>query len=297
MDLDRKYKNYFRLIKDHQDKHGFVHSDECDSLLFSGLVGCTGLPVDIDAAQDFDHKWLRRPYDAEPCYDCNDSWVLKDRLMSMFKYWKENGFNKEALQKIFEAGGSTISRDMLLGLAWYAYSNKRLDISEGVIKYAISHWLIMGKGTPTRTFMTPGLLSTYAWISYRLGGPSRLLLRYIPQSESRGLTGFQAHLSVLHILLRNKLTGKRKYTNILDCHAKRQINNPLFQFAAGYVDAAKVLLGNENWWPEGRLPTAKDRYSDWLPQRDYGSDWEPSNGNKVYSGGDFLFVYWLINNY
>lgn len=293
-----KYKTYKDLVKHEQDSDGFIESRECDSLLFSGLLGCVpGVKINIDAAKDVDGKWLRRPAKLPPCYDCINKWNIKDRLVAVYKYWKENGVNKEAMKKIFELGNSSISRDMLVGLAWYCYVNKRLDLSESVIKYALSHKLIMGEGTPTRTLMTPGLLSTYAWISYRLGGPSRWLLRYIPQSESKGLVGFQAHLSVLHILLRNKLTGKDKYKDVLLKHAQREPNNALFQFAAGYKDAAKVLLANEKFWPANRLPTAKDRSTQWLFQRDYGPDWEPEDSEKKHSGGDFLFCYWLINFY
>lgn len=293
-----KFKVYKDLVKVEQDPHGFIESSHCDSLLFSGLLGCVpGIKVDINAAQDVDGKWLRRPKDLPPCYDCNNKWNLKDRLVSIYKYWREHGYNKIAMQKIFELGNSSISRDMLIGLAWYAYFNKRLDISESVIKYALSHKMLMGEGTPTRTLITPGLLSTYAWISYRLGGPSRLLLRYIPDSESKSVVGFQAHLSVLHILLRNKLTGKNKHKNLLLKHAQREPNNALFQFAAGYKETAKVLLANEKWFPADKLPTSKDRHEAWLFQRDYGSDWQPSESNKQHSGGDYLFCYWLVNFY
>lgn len=298
MSLTNQFNLYKRLIKNEQDKHGFIASDQCDSLLFTGLVGCTpGVYVDIRAAMAPDGSWQRRPTDAPPCYDCTDKWTLKTRLVSIYKYWKENGFDKVAMAKIFEKGGSSISRDMLVGLAWYCYFNKRLDISESVIKYALSHRLIMGDGTPTRTILTPGLLSTYAWISYKLGGPSRWLLRYIPQSESSKVVGFEAHLSVLHILLRNKLTGMNKYSNLLTAHAKREPRNALFQFAAGNTEAAEYLLSDTILWPANRLPTSDDRYEQWLFQRDDGDDWLPGGQFKQHSGADFIFCYWLINSY
>lgn len=265
--LELKHRKYLELLPTVQDKYGFIDSDECDSLLFSGLVGCVpGVQVTINAAFDpSDHQWKRRPVEC-PCYP--------------------------------EGSKSSISRDMLLGLAWYAYFNNRVDISEQVIGYALSHCLIMGEGVLSRTFMTPGLLSTYSWISYRLGGPSRPWLRYIPQFESSKVTDFQAHLSVLHILLRNKLTGKDNYQSLLLKQAQRQPNNPLFQYAAGYRSAAESILMNPTLWPVDRLPTSLDRKSNWLPQRDYGPDWQPSSGEKkIYSGSDFLFTYWLMNNY
>jgi hypothetical protein len=296
--LEDKYKTYLKLSQSQRDSDGFIETHECDSLLFSGLLGCVpGSKVNIDAARDAEGKWLRRPVSHPPCYDCANEWILKDRLVSTYKYYKENGFDKDGIRTLFEKGSSSISRDMLVGLAWYAYYNKRLDISEGVIKYALSNKLIMGNGTPTRTLMSPGLLSTYAWISYKLGGPSRWLLRHIPQFESKSMVGFQAHLSVLHILLRNKLTTKNKHKDLLLQQAKRQPNNALFQFAAGHVDAAKALLSNNIWFPEDRLPTAKDRDAQWLWQRDDGDDWLPCDSDKIHSGADFLFCYWLIKTH
>jgi hypothetical protein len=105
--LEEKYKIYKSLLK--QDQYGFIESDECDSLLFTGLVGCLpSITVNIDSAFDkTTGMWHRRPT-STPCFP--------------------NGSK------------STISRDMLLGLACYAYHNKRLDISEQVIKYSLSHW-------------------------------------------------------------------------------------------------------------------------------------------------------------
>lgn len=304
MNLQEKYNLYLKLVKTQQKEAGFIYVDECDSLLFSGLVGCvSGIEVNVDAAHDPDTlQWLRRPRTLTPCYDCSQPWSfwsrLKEIVTTLNKESFVQGYWKKQAQDIFERGGSSISRDMFMGLAWYAFHNKRLDISEAVINYALSHWLIMGQGTPTRTWMTPGLLSTWAWISYRLGGPSRWWLRYLPQSESKSVTGFQAHLSVLHILLRNKLLGTNKYKDLLEFQYRRQPMNPLFAIAAGYLSEANMLLMNPQWWPENRFPSSRDRSSNWIIQRDYGSDWEPDLQSEevVFSGGDFLFCAWLLLN-
>lgn len=296
MSLETKYKLYKRLIKTQQDKHGFIESDKCDSLLFSGLVGSTQeVYIDIKSALAEDGSWQRRPIELPSCYS-NGHWNLLERIKSCLM---AKTTDIKILQKIFEAGGSSISRDMLLGLAWYAYYNKRLDISESVIKYALSHRLVMGEGTLTRTILTPSLLSTYAWVSYRLGGPKRSWLRYLPHFESKKVTDFQAHLSVLHILLRNKLTNKPKYLDLLQFHADRQPENAFFQAATGNIDKAYTILNNENYFPSSRLPTSEDRYEPYLWQRDYGKDWisDLNQSVKIHSGADFIFCYWLINNY
>lgn len=263
--LKNKFDKYIKLLPSVQDKHGFIYSDECDSLLFSGLIGCVPeIKVDIEAAFDSDKQtWQRRPIE-NPCYPCGSK--------------------------------SSISRDMLLGLAWYAWFNKRLDISEQVIKYALSHWLVMGEGLKSRTILMPGLLATYAEISYRLGGPNRWWLRYCPQIESTSMTGYQAHLSILHVLLRKELTGNSSslYKRTVKAQYERQPNNPLYAYAAGDIDKAVQLLSDERYWPSDRLPTERDREANWLFQRDEGEAWLPGYGNKVYSGGDYIFLTYLI---
>lgn len=267
--LDEKYENYTTWIKTVQDKDGFIESSECDSLLFSGLVGCVpGVRVHLDAAFDrASGQWNRRPCD-RPCFP--------------------------------EHSKSTISRDMLLGVLWYAYFNKRLDISEQLIKHALSNFGLVGqaidlKTTIGRCLVSPGLLSTAAWISYRLGGPSRPWLRYIPQSESSSATGFQAHLSVLHILLRKLLTGQTSYGKLLEKHYRRNPFNPLFCIATGRYEEARSMLLSRSLWPENRLPTSEDRKEPWVLQREYGKDWQAATGPvHMHSGGDFLFCHWLI---
>lgn len=259
--LKQKLDTYISLIKQAQDSNGFIQFDKCDSLLFSGLVGSvSGVKVNIDAAFDkATSTWQRRPTNYAPCYP--------------------------------EHSKSTISRDMFIGLAWYCYYNKRLDIVEQIIKYALSNWLIMGKGEISRTLFVPGLLSTYAWISYRLGGPSRIWLRYLPQIENKYATGYEAHLSILHIMLRNKLTGKTKCKDIIKHQAERQPNNPLFLIANNQQEEAIKILMDGRYWPDYRLPTEKDRSEPWLLERDYGKDWKPDpNGTHTHSGGDFIFA-------
>jgi hypothetical protein len=276
MSLKAKVFEYAKMIRDHQDEHGFILTDRCDSLLFSALIGCNSLVrVNIDAAMGFEGEWYRRPlYNAQgelwaypECYACGES-------------------------------KSTISRDMLLGLAWYAYYNKRLDISEGIIKYAFRHGMVMGKGVLSRTLMTPSLLATFAWVSYRLGGPSRSWLRWIPADFGAKVTDYQAHLQCLHILLRKKLGYKLNplESSTLSRLASENPWNVLFQVADGRVDDTIELLECENWWPNDRLPTTADRKGGWLPERDWGDNYKPSDGEpRVHTGGDFLFVAWLLS--
>ena len=256
-----KYDRYKQLITTAQDKHGFIESNKCDSLLFSGLVGCVpGVNVDIMAAFDPESKtWRRRPIE-------NSCWP--------------NGSK------------STISRDMLVGLAWYCHVHDRKDIADQVVKYALAHMGIMGKANSIksligRCFIGPGLLSTFA----RISGKNRILW-YFPLDfpGSPTPTGFQAHLQVLHRLLKHKMCGTdpSKDKRLLK-QAARQPNNALFQVAVGNVEKAKVLLQDEKYWPSSRLPTSQDRKEPWIFQRDFGNDWKPVSSKHVHSGGDYLF--------
>ena len=279
VNLEVKYEKYLELLPNVQDKHGFIEHHGCDALLFSGLIGCLPeVSVDIDAAFDPMRKiWTRRST-GKPCFDCLNNKSLGSK--------------------------SSISRDMLLGLAWYAWINERLDISEQVIKYAMTHFGFMGHADTWKTALgrcqiLPGLFSTYCWISKKLGGPSRPWATWVPADMGAQLKGYQAHLQILHILLRKDLTGQfaswDKTTIIYN--ASRQPQNPLFLHAAGRDLEAMQVLENEFLWPSDRLPMCADRKSGWLPMRDYGEDWigvRDDSSFHHHSGGDFLWVYWLI---
>jgi hypothetical protein len=309
IDLDEKFELYKELAKAQQDVYGFIESHECDSLLFSSLLGCVqGMEVSIDAAKDNARRWHRRPAGwrkTKQCYDPETNTNREKLLPKVFRIVSTKVLlplvSWEDIVKENWYKGSTISRDMILGLAWYAYHNKRLDISEGVIKYALKNWGVMGKGDPARVNIMPSLFSTFCWISYRLGGPSRPWARWIGVGTNKKLKDFQAHLQVLHILLREKLNpGGRQwgaFAEILTAHAKRQPNNPLFAYAVGDYDKAFRLLSDPLLWPPKRLPTRGDRKESWVVQRDYGSDWKPSTEfpNKIHSGADFIFCYSLLS--
>ena len=260
---------YEKLIKSMQDECGFIHTDESDSLLFSSLLGCVpGFDVYIDACLAFDGRWLRKPtYYSEP-YAAGES-------------------------------KSSISRDMLLGLAWYAWFNRRLDISESVINYALEHYLVMGSGAISRIIMSPGLLATYACISHRLGGPSRSWLRWIPCDVGVTQTSYRGHLQILHCILRDIICGRAfRHRAIYDRQVRRAPRNPLYNIAAGRIAEAEEVMSDIRYFPRRRLPTNKDRKTHWFQMRDEGPDWEPQGGRVItHTGGDYLFLKFLIGLY
>jgi hypothetical protein len=300
-----KLLKYLELIKTVQDPHGFIESHECDSLGYTALAACDSrVKVDITAAFH-NGRWHRRPINSD-CCGCWDSNRPENKVPYAKKLQEAikeivstRKIDQRKLSKILSYKGSTISRDMLVMLAWYAWAHKRLDISESVIKYAVKHFGRMGEGDPARTGIRPALFSTYCWISYKLGGPSRPWARLpIFNISAAKLDDYRAHLQVLHIVLRRKVTGKttKKYEKILSWQYKRQPQNPLFAIACGdYSAATNMMLDDDKYWPQDRLPTTHDRSTQWLPMRDCGDDWLPDKGEaKTHSGGDLIFLNWLI---
>jgi hypothetical protein len=189
---------------------------------------------------------------------------------------------------------------MLIGTAWNAWCNRRPDIAESVCDYALSHFGVMGKGNLSQTLMTPSLLSTFANISYKLGGKPYPILRRLPCYIDPNLKDYQRHLAVLHTLLRQKMGLKINADVYVKAHNSNP-ENPLFTYVNGFYATAEVNLRNPYYWPADRLPTSLDRSAPWLLERDYGDDWGPSMDamqldflTEQHSGGDFLFVSALL---
>jgi hypothetical protein len=189
---------------------------------------------------------------------------------------------------------------MLTGVMYYAWYNKRLDISESVIRYAMANWGFMGEGDISRTNIMPSMFATFCWISHKLGGPSRAWARWIPADTNQiGLIGYAAHLQVLHILLRADITGKLSRTEkrVLTWHADTQPRNALYQAASDRFEQAAKCLEDDSIYPADRLPSKADRSEQWITHRNYNElDWLPSQDGSTasHSGADFLFDYWML---
>lgn len=264
--LNTKLELYKNLEQYQTDTDGFVQHDECDSLLFSGLIGIA-TDVNLLSARDDSGKWHRRSLQHPECY---------------------------------KGIGSTISRDQLMGVMWWSWRNKRLDVVKDLFSYGESHDWIMGDGDPSRTYFTPNMQSTLAELMRHLGGKDRPLYRNIPKIYSKNI-GFLAHLDMLHILLRSELVGNitDSERNIVTYNYQRVPDNALYSFIyhkfkdGNQTETVDALL-NEQIFPNDRLPTSKDRCEPWIYQRDLGSSWEPCDDNKTHSGGDFIFVATLL---
>jgi len=268
--LKQKYELYKELNNSVQDTNGFILFEHCDSLLFSSLLGISK-QVNVEAAKNSNGQWFRRPLTYPECYSNYSS-------------------------------KSTISRDMLLGLFYYIYYNKRLDIAEDLFKYGQDNLWIMGEGDPSRTVFTPSMQATLAEIIYKLGGDNHPHRLY-PQSFTKN-TSFEAHLTILHILLRAELLGKltNEELDIVKYQYKRLPKNALFsytyhKYTDGNQEETINTLLDTNIFPNSNLPTSNNYCTDWLWSRDESKDWSPCpEENKQWTGGELIFVAHLILN-
>lgn len=277
IDLQEKAMSYRNLVGSVQDEWGFVGTERCDSLLMTALAGASGVAIkDIHAAEDPANpgKWVRRPE-----------------------------FRPDAPEACFpNNSGSSISRDQLLGLAWYAWRTRDLGIVQAVTSYADTHGGQMGEGDEYRIGIRKPLYDTFRLLEHKLGG--REPGEWLPLFEFTAQKGFAAHLQVLHIVLRAEIDGHDMpliQRQVLKQLAERSPNSPVMQAAAArwysskywdrFLDAAR----NEQYWPHNRLPTSADRCIDWATQEQNPADWTPCpEEGRIHSGGDLLFAISII---
>lgn len=271
--LKEKAELYQQLLTTHQDSSGFILTDKCDSLLFSGLLSAA-IPgqVNLEAAYE-NGQWFRRPDK-----DCSP----------------EIGNSR-----------STISRDMIIGVFYHLYYNRDLDLAiELMDNLKSNNYLLKGQGSIGELLMTPTMLRTLAEIILYLGGPKYRFELNLPIYFSKD-TGFVAHLNVWHIILRYKMNNNNLSNHeisVLEYHNQRQPLNPLFEAAyrkvidLNYTNVLSLLVSSPNY-PEDRLPTTLEICSPWVIERDYSEkDWAacPNETFKEHTGADLLVIYNLI---
>lgn len=264
--LRPKYELYQSFVAGKQDPDGFINVQECDSLLFSSLIGTGRLPVSVEKARDAGGAWFRRPLTYAPCYP--------------------------------GSSGSSISRDMFLGLFLYIWYNKRLELAEQIFSYGEANNWKMGEGDITRIYLTPALQATLAEIIARLGGENHKVARALPVILTDGNRGFAAHLDVLLILLRGDMIGSISADNlkVLESHLSRNAKNGFFayvyhKFLDGDQSQAVSVLLDPGLFPSDRLPTNQDHKEPYLWQREFDDDWQPSADPLVeHAGADFYFL-------
>lgn len=262
------YENALRAAS--TDQQGWI-AVSCDGLLFSSLFGAALVDpafVKIDAGEDLAHpgKWLRRPAALGTCTP-------------------------------------TISKDMLLGLTFYAWRAKRPDIMKAVTDYGVAHEWVMGDvvdpGDLGKVVVTPALAALMYQVLYKLGGDDHPT-RHVPDDYPAGMTGFEAHLQVLNILLHGEVDDTPGITDVmltrLQEHAAANPKNALYASALGLytgdVSQAITLWGDQEQWPAGAIPTSLNHCQAWPSQRDDDDTaWQPCAAAEsgIFYGADFVF--------
>jgi len=271
-ELASKRQTYLELSELQQGEAGFLEEFHCDSLLFSALYAVSGGNVQIQAARAESGQWFRTP-----AHDC----FLRGK------------------------SDSTISKDMLLGLAIWHWQFRDFEGVVDLIEYGKTHnWGIgwkMGDGVLDRVVLLPGSQAYWLEARYRMGGtndPNRL---FQPGNGER--TGFARHLQTLGIFFRGLMAGgvTDKQLERLRLNAASNLENAFYQAAYhfyfdGDQTAAIEILLSERYYPNRRLPTNRERCSPYPMQRDPGPDWEPCPNESLerYSGVGLIFTSAII---
>lgn len=257
---------YKSLIGDHQDEFGFIHSDKCDSLLFSGLISYAGVPVQVKQASNGNGKYFRTPY--RDCYK-----------------------HSRADSNHSRRSGSEISRDSLAGLFWAFRNSRELGEPRKIIEYGKSKNWIMGAGAIDRTYLTPNFVDTlYKLANRRYNGPKYIWIDPIKDH--------QRHIVALNIDLQGDIDGhiSDQMYNLVKKFHRNSPNNKYFSFIRNKFsdgdqkDVIEFLL-NERYFPSSKLPTSQNYCTEWLWMRHEDKDsWQPCGEGKTHTGGDFIFL-------
>jgi hypothetical protein len=191
---------------------------------------------------------------------------------------------------------------MLLGLIWYAWSQRDLPLLEDLYQYGEENNWVMGGGDIARTGMRT-LRGTLAAAIHKLGGPHRPAAELITDPQLAPKTGYEAHLQILSILLRGEIYGEipQRHLFIINSLATNSPDSPIMQAAAarwlGGKYVGRFLAAARNWtyFPADRLPTSADRCIDWATQQKNPADWAPCpEEGRIHSGGDLLFAMYVF---
>jgi len=279
--LKAKYTTYLALSKKNLDKYGFVNPDKCDSVKFTGYYIAAGGSTDI----------LQAESQEEP-----------------------GRFYRHAEHDCYPGGApSSFDRDMALGLGHALWATGKPEVAQRFMDYTDSHGGRVGEGDLLSTDLRPGLITTYHAIINRSAGvpiPPRPTnpdpSQTDPSTSLTGIasdfpaqTGYEAELTVSHILLRGLIYGALNQFELdtLTQQTQRQPRNAFYQavlhkFTDGNQGVAIATLMDESLFPAEQLPTIANFCTPYLWQRDdTPKDWGPcADAGVVMSGADFLFA-------
>jgi hypothetical protein len=261
-DLIVKKDLYLSLLEKRSDNiggHFKIH--ECDGLLYSGMLYAAGFPVDIEMFHVKPGRWYRTP--DKRCYSEGRS-------------------------------GSDVSRDMFAGLLWGLYAHQRRDLARDIYRYGFHRAWLMGRGSVDRVFLSPNFQNT---ILLLIGRGSM-----VGESWVDPIKDHQRHVVMLNLGLRGEIQNGLTIDQwLLVAHLKKRMpRNALasfvyHRFLDGNQAETIAILEDTRLFPDGRLPRSSDRCSYWLWVREDKAKYrEPCNKNQVHTGGDFIFIVWLL---
>jgi len=237
------------------DENGWIE-DSCDSLFTTCLHVAAGGSSNVFLSTDDDGRMWRRT----------------DRVCLENGRWNEN--NREAieageLRKRQPASKSSMSRDPFIPCALVWWQTKDLPAVEKALEYPKNNSNNIGESDGSiegnsRIKLSPTLKATLCEMRERLGGKNDKVCRAVPQVWGPA-TGSDAHLNVLHMLLRGKMFGAiNDYTmGFLNKYIDDSPENGLFQavkakFTDGDCRTALATL-KPKWFPPDKFPTSSDR--------------------------------------
>lgn len=260
---------------------GWAETDHCDALLWASLRAASGVPALVEDAEASPGEWRRRPTSLPECYASGGS-------------------------------TSTISRDMLVGVMWWAWTARRADIVREMWEYAVEHGGRMGSGrlAGADTLLNPNMWTLLAKLCVRMdadcGGASVGVLSHATTEYTNPQpSGFERHLELLQILLLGEVDGGLPpgLVSRLARHRSEQPGNPLAVAAAavyGMATPADVdATLSPAVWPSGALPTSADRCATWATEQEFPGPVLPAGAQslqpcpedgRTHTGGEILFI-------
>lgn len=247
--------------------------DRCDGLLFSSLRGIGCGSFDQSAFED-------------------NGQFFRDPTHSCFVAGAEGN-----------ESDSSISKDMMLGLAsWLLWSSQKAPVDR-IIAYGEAHSWVMGDARDdtvraSKCLMAPAFISDLYDLRKYLDGQQLAAPHDGAEGKLVTNTGFRAHLDVLHALFAGSLHSAIFAAELatLKDQAERQPHNALYQaafhlYTDGDQGAAEALLLDEGHFPKDHLPGAANHCSNYLWQDDEDpADWAPCQGEGQWDGTDLIIA-------
>lgn len=215
-----------------RSKDGWLATDHCDAMLWTGKYSCAADGVNILAAE---YPLQPGRFNRRPAPFCE-----------------------------VDAGSKTSwSRDMGMGLFTHALCNKDLAALERHASYGTSKQWKMGEPLDDgRVVYTPSVIGHLYQLIFTLGGEDNAN-RVWPSIYSEGLTDYEAHLQMMDIWLRGELANKTTLADSSDAissimfdrikeHVAREPTCPMFTMLNGVYNSGELnttidLLLDTTW--------------------------------------------------